>query len=105
MILSLDSVSLAVGVVAGLALAFLCVSAADFVRVRRLGKRTCEVCKLPYRTNLSTSKYRFMFCSLNCEYGATLENMMRFSGSMETAKMIVDKDPRFAKFSGKSGTC
>jgi len=43
---------------------------------------------------------------LDCEYPDFLERMMQFPGmTLEIAKAVADKEPRFAKFSGRFGAC
>jgi hypothetical protein len=74
-------------------------------RARRLTV-ACKACGKAYDPGLSTSKYKYVFCSLDCEYPDFLERMMQFPGmTLEIAKAVADKEPRFAKFSGRFGAC
>jgi hypothetical protein len=101
----LDKPSVLVGFCVGLLLMYTIYTVTDIINRRKAWIKTCLTCKREYDLRESDSECNYTFCSMECNFGDLMERMMKFPGmTLPMATEVVCRDPKYAKFAGKSGS-
>ena len=100
-----DKPSVVLGFAIGLLLMYTIYSVLDIVQRRKAWFKTCRTCDKVYDLRRSDSYLQYTFCSMECTFGDLMERMMKFPGmTLPLATEVVCRDPKYAKFAGKTGS-